>query len=146
MNADFEELSHDENLIARLQQFGEAAFKIQDMIELINNPSVFEKLSNSDKINYKLLLSYSLNSLFWMYLRAEGKDPSKHRIKSENERLKKAMLRAKQISDRKLLMPRVNKDAAKRFVRSSLWEPNQKKQAIEKKTAEQSKDLHKQPT
>lgn len=72
MNADFEELSHDENLIARLQQFGEAAFKIQDMVELISDPSVFDKLSNSDKINYKLLLSYSFNSLFWMYLRAEG--------------------------------------------------------------------------
>ncbi|XP_012529177.1 nuclear nucleic acid-binding protein C1D [Monomorium pharaonis] len=122
MDADFEELSHDVNLIERLKQFSEAAFKIQDMVELANNPSLFDKFSNTDKIKYNLLLSYSLNSLFWMYLRAEGIDPSNHRIRSENERLKKAMVRAKQISDKNTLMPRVNKGAAKRFVRNSLWE------------------------
>lgn len=72
MDTDFEELSHDENLIARLKQFSEAAFKIKDMVELISDPSLFDKLSNVDKIKYNLLLSYSLNSLFWMYLRAEG--------------------------------------------------------------------------
>lgn len=72
MNADFEELSHDTNVIAKLQQFHEAAFKIQDMVELVNNPELFDKLSNTDKIKYNLLLSYSLNSIFWMYLRAEG--------------------------------------------------------------------------
>lgn len=72
MDAKFEELSHDTNIIAKLKQFGEAAFKIQDMVELVNDPSLFDKLSNTDKIKYNLLLSYSLNTLFWMYLRAEG--------------------------------------------------------------------------
>lgn len=72
MDVDFEELSHDVNIVTRLQQFSEAAFKIQDMMELINDSSLYDKLSNSDKIKYNLLLSYSLNSLFWMYLRAKG--------------------------------------------------------------------------
>lgn len=54
-----------------------------------------------------------------------GIDPSKHRIRSENERLKKAMVRSKQINDRKTLMPRIKKDVAKRFVRNSLWELKQ---------------------
>lgn len=72
MDADFEELSHDANIITRLKQFSEAAFKIQDMAELISDPSLLDKLSNTDKIKYNLLLSYSLNSLFWMYLKAEG--------------------------------------------------------------------------
>lgn len=62
-----------------------------------------------------------------------GIDPTNHRIRAENERLKKAMIRAKQINERKTLMPRVNKDAAKRFVRGGLWEPKQKKQKIKKK-------------
>jgi len=155
MDANFEELSHDTNIIARLKRFSEAAFKIQDMVELVSDPSLFDKLSNADKIKYNLLLSYSLNSLFWMYLRAEGVqelqfsryelssrfihaliikllqivgiDPSNHRIRSENERLKKAMVRAKQINDKNTLMPRVNKDAAKRFMRNSLWELKQRK-------------------
>lgn len=37
------------------------------------------------------------------------------------------MVRAKQINDKNTLMPRVNKDAAKRFIRNSLWELKQKK-------------------
>ncbi|KYN02734.1 PREDICTED: nuclear nucleic acid-binding protein C1D-like [Cyphomyrmex costatus] len=127
MDADFEELSHDANIIARLKQLSETAFKIQDMVDLVSDPSLLDKLSNTDKIKYHLLLSYSLNSLFWMYLRAEGIDPSKHRIRSENERLKKAMIRAKQINDKNTLMPHVDINAAKRFVRNSLWDVKQKK-------------------
>lgn len=168
MSVDLGELSHDTNLVNRMQQFSDAAFRIQDMVEVVNNPALYDKLSRPDKIKYNLLLSFSLNSLFWMYLRAEGKyiktkkfqnllrkfklliftvelflstigiDPSKHPIKSQNERLKKAMMRAKQIEDRNALMPHINKEAAKRFVRSGLWEPKQKrfKKDNEKQTGE----------
>lgn len=72
IKADYEELSHDTNLIAKLEQFSNAAFKIQDMMELASDPLLFDKLSTADQIKYHLLLSYSLNSLFWMYLKAEG--------------------------------------------------------------------------
>ncbi|XP_029174865.1 nuclear nucleic acid-binding protein C1D-like [Nylanderia fulva] len=141
MDVDFEELSHDTAIIARLQQFSEAAFKVKDVVDSFSDPSLYEKLSNVNKIKYNLLLSYSLNSLFWMYLRAKGIDPSKHRIRSENERLKKAMMRAKQIHDRHTLMPRINKDAAKRFVKNSLWELKQKKtEDAEKKTDKTAED------
>ncbi|KAL0112485.1 hypothetical protein PUN28_012065 [Cardiocondyla obscurior] len=139
MDDKFEELSHDANIIAKLKQFSEAAFKIQDMVELIKDPSLY-KLSNSDKIKYNLLLSYSLNSLFWMHLRAEGVDPTKHQIRSENERLKKAMIRAKQINDKNTLMPRINKDVAKRFVRSGLWDLKQKQQQNVKAVTEKSEE------
>ncbi|XP_014484695.1 PREDICTED: nuclear nucleic acid-binding protein C1D-like [Dinoponera quadriceps] len=127
MSVDLGELSHDTNLVNKLQQFSDAAFRIQDMVELVNNPALYDKLSRPDKIKYNLLLSFSLNSLFWMYLRAEGIDPSKHPIRSQHERLKKAMIRAKQIEDRNTIMPHVDKEAAKRFVRSGLWEPKQKR-------------------
>lgn len=33
------------------------------------------------------------------------------------------MERAKQINDKNTLMPRVDKNAAQRFIRNSLWEP-----------------------
>lgn len=36
------------------------------------------------------------------------------------------MARAKQIHDRNTIMPRLNKDAAQRFIRSGLWTPVQK--------------------
>ncbi|EFN68148.1 Nuclear nucleic acid-binding protein C1D [Camponotus floridanus] len=141
MDPDFEELSNDTDVIARLQQFSDAAFKIQDVVESISDPLLYEKLSNVNKIKYNLLLSYSLNSLFWMYLRAKGIDPSKHRIRSENERVKKAMMRAKQIHDRNTLMPRINKDVAMRLVRNSLWESKQKEIESKEKETENSKDL-----
>jgi len=35
------------------------------------------------------------------------------------------MVRAKQINDKNTLMPRINKDAAERFMRNSLWELKQ---------------------
>ena len=60
-----------------------------------------------------------------------GIDPAKHRIKSENDRLKKAMVRAKEINDRNTKMPRLNKEAAKRFVRNGLWEPQENTQSTD---------------
>lgn len=116
MDADFEELSHDADIITRIKQFRDITLKIEDTIKYATDPAIYEKLSNTDKIEYNLLMSYCLNSMFWMYLRAEGIDPAKHRIKLENDRLKKSMTRAKQINDKKTLMPHINKDAAQRLV------------------------------
>ncbi|KAF7387280.1 hypothetical protein HZH68_012957 [Vespula germanica] len=123
MDADFEDLSHNVELISRLKQLYQATLRFEDRIDLANDPAIYDKLSNSDKIKYNLLMSYSLNSMFWMYLRTEGIDPTKHQIKNENDRLKKSMERAKQINDKNTLMPRVDKNAAQRFIRNSLWEP-----------------------
>ena len=36
------------------------------------------------------------------------------------------MARAKQIHDRNTIMPRINRDAAQRFIRSGLWVPVQR--------------------
>ncbi|KAI4499734.1 hypothetical protein M0802_004990 [Mischocyttarus mexicanus] len=126
MDVNYEDLSHDEELILRLKQFHEATLKFEEKFDLINDPDIYDKLSNSDKIKYNLLMSYSLNSMFWMYLRTKGIDPSKHQIKNENDRLKRSMIRAKQIEDKKTLMPRVNKNVARRIIRNSLWEPKVK--------------------
>lgn len=49
------------------------------------------------------------------------------------------MTRSKQINDRKTLMPRINKNSAKRFVRNSLWEPKQKKNKPEETNVEEKK-------
>jgi len=72
MNADSKKELNNMEFDMKLEQFHETASKIQDMIKLVNNPELYDKLSNADKIKYNFLLSYSLNSIFWMYLRAEG--------------------------------------------------------------------------
>ncbi|XP_063980443.1 nuclear nucleic acid-binding protein C1D-like [Diachasmimorpha longicaudata] len=126
MDPDFEELSNDVDLIARVKQFRHASEKIGDTLKLAADEKFYESLPNEDKIKFNLLMSFGLNSMFWMYLRAEGINPATHEIKNENNRLKKAMMRAQEIKDKKTKMPRINRDAAQRFVRSGLWEPKQK--------------------
>lgn len=86
---------------------------------------VYEKLSSEERIKYDLFISYSLSSLFWLYLRTRGEDPGQHNIKSEIDRIRGYMLKSKQVHDRKLA-PKLDQGAANRFVRSSLWEPKQK--------------------
>lgn len=73
MDPDFEQLSSDVDLIKRLGKFREATDKIADTLKLVDNPELYDKLSTADKIKYNLLMSFGMNTLFWMYLRAEGK-------------------------------------------------------------------------
>ncbi|KAF7997318.1 hypothetical protein HCN44_005595 [Aphidius gifuensis] len=105
--------------------------KIDELIKLSADPAFYEELSNTDKIKFNLLMSFSLNGLYWMYLRADGKDPNTNQIKSENERLKKAIGRSQEIKDRKTKMPRIDQDVAKRFIRSGLWEPKNNHENVE---------------
>ena len=146
MDPDFEQLSNDVDLIARMKDFSQATDKITDILKYLDDPKLYDSLSNAQKIKYNLLMSYSMNTLFWMYLRAEGKiyitpkyneisniafydtlgvNPTTHQVRAENERLKKSMERAQQIKDRKTIMPRLNKNVAQRFIRSGLWTPNE---------------------
>ncbi|XP_048514176.1 nuclear nucleic acid-binding protein C1D isoform X2 [Athalia rosae] len=127
MDIKFEELASNADLVAKVKNFHQSTEKINELLSLASNPEFYDKLTNSDKLKYNLLMSYSLNTLFWMYLRLEGEDPMKHEIKSENDRLKQYMVRAKQIKERDTIMPRVKRDVAQRFVRSGLWEPTREK-------------------
>lgn len=56
-------------------------------------------------------------------MKTKGLDPKAHGLPKELERIKDAVTRAKQISD-KDLAPKVNISAAKRFIRQGLWEPS----------------------
>lgn len=84
-----------------------------------------EKLSSEERIKYDLYISYSLSSLFWLYLRTQGEDPGQHSIKSEIDRIRGYMLKSKQVYERKLA-PKLDQGAANRFVRNSLWDPKQR--------------------
>ena len=96
---------------------------------------------------------YALNSLFWsksnkccciivsdlsvffilVYLITIGENPQNHEIKIEIDRLKAAGVRLKEISEKdsevKVSNSRVDANAAKRFVKSALWERGASSQA-----------------
>ncbi|ESO96465.1 hypothetical protein LOTGIDRAFT_203791 [Lottia gigantea] len=80
-----------------------------------------EKLNALERAKMDLVAVYSLNSLFWMYLNISGINPKDHPIKQEMDRIKEYMARVKEIQD-KALAPKLDKPAAKRFVKSALWQ------------------------
>lgn len=61
-------------------------------------------------------------------MKTKGVDPKTNGLPKELQRIKTALDRAKQISD-KALAPKLNASAAQRFVRSGLWEPKNKDDA-----------------
>jgi exosome complex protein LRP1 len=49
--------------------------KIQDLISSTNQIN-FDELTIEEKVKYDLFLCYSINSLYWMYLKMNGEDPN----------------------------------------------------------------------
>ncbi|XP_034943910.1 nuclear nucleic acid-binding protein C1D [Chelonus insularis] len=128
---DFAELSNDPNIINKLTQFYRGIDGIENILKICTDESLSDKLTNTEKIKLHTLLSFSLNSLFWMHLRAEGADPKGHDINGENDRLKRIMIRAQEISMSKKPTPKLDTNAAKRFIRSGLWEPKRNEENID---------------
>lgn len=60
-------------------------------------------------------------------MNARGNDPKSLGLSKELDRVKEAMARSKQIAD-KVLAPKVDVAAAKRFIRSGLWEAKEDKE------------------
>ena len=68
----FRELSSDDDIVSRLTEFSKAVDQIEEVLKFAENPELYDQLTNAEKIKFNLLMSFSLNSMFWMYLRAEG--------------------------------------------------------------------------
>ena len=49
-----------------------------------------------DSARMHLMVAYTVNSLFWMYLRTQGADVQNHPVRKELERVKKAMRKVKE--------------------------------------------------
>jgi len=69
-----------------------------------------------------LTLAYTLNSLFWVYLRTQGVSPADHAVTKELDRIKNYMVRLKQAKEPESGAPQMtlNQDAAKRFITAAL--------------------------
>lgn len=124
-----EELLKDEELIKNIQNLDCSILNIETLLESQMNVDC-TSLSVEDKIKHDLLIAFTLNSLYWMYLRLDGVDPSTHNIKRELDRIKTTMDMAKGAMAKKDML-RVNKDAAGRFVKHALWTPENKKRKSE---------------
>lgn len=91
-----------------------------------------EKLTTLDKARLNVTLCYAIDSLFWAFLTVQGISPREHAVKKELDRVRQYMGKLKEIEEKdRKPEQRVNKDAAKRFVRNALWEPSDKNEADE---------------
>ncbi|XP_078492316.1 nuclear nucleic acid-binding protein C1D [Ciona intestinalis] len=72
-----------------------------------------------------LVTAYAVNSFYWTYLIASGVNPKTHPVKQELDRIKTYMGKVNEIENRKNA-PRLEKEAAKRFIRSAMFDADDK--------------------
>jgi len=82
-------------------------------------------MNSLDAAKLDLLGIYAMNSFYWAYLIMQGIDPKNHPIKQELNRIQTYMARVEEIKNRKNA-PKLNKQAAKRFVRNAMFDSEQK--------------------
>lgn len=131
MNFDFGELKNDTSFVSKVEASKDAIRKIERTIQKAMEQKT-DDLSQQEKLNLDIFLTYAVNSLYFMYLRVNGDNLTSHPIKHELGRMKEAMERQKQIAD-KSLRPRVDGKAAKRFVKSGLYDHKQKNEEFKKR-------------
>ncbi|XP_049592870.1 nuclear nucleic acid-binding protein C1D [Syngnathus scovelli] len=123
----------------QLKGFESSVASVKKMLgTLMSKPrnELDQKLDPLDRAKLDLMSTYTLNSLFWMYLVTQGINPREHGIKQELERIKTYMSRVKAITDKKKAA-RLDKGAAGRFMRNALFDPEakaSKKKAADSKT------------
>lgn len=120
---DYGELSQDKDLVDAYENVKENLMEVQKVLDkLLPLKAHYDKMSLPAKIEYDLYLVYTLNSLQWIDLRLQGIDPNTTQMKHELQRIKAAMARWQELKDREK-RPKVNIEAAKRFIKSGLYDP-----------------------
>ncbi|CAK1582982.1 unnamed protein product [Parnassius mnemosyne] len=125
MNLDLKygELSKDEDFVNKCENLKMNLIEVQKVLDqLLPLKAQYDKMSLPAQIELDLFLAFALNSLHWINLRIQGVDPTKHPIKEELQRIKATMLKWQEVKDRDK-RPIVDIEAAKRFVRSGLYDP-----------------------
>jgi len=118
-----------EEIQQKLENFDEALGEMEDVLNIqfaIPHAKLSENLTPIDRAKLDLANAYALNSIFFQYLTTRGVSIKEHPLKFELDRIKECMNRVKDV-EAKQKAPKLNKDAAKRFVRSALWQQAQQK-------------------
>lgn len=149
---DFGELKNDTNLVSRVQNVQDALEKINQHIDKMLELKI-EQLTPAEKVEYDISMVYAINSLYFMHLKIIGDNSQivsnskfiqlpkiflktlnqfQNDVKHELNRVKQIMGRQKEVEDRKL-RPVVEAAAAKRFVKSALYDVQQKNEDFRRK-------------
>lgn len=96
---DFGDLKNDLPIKEKITKVHGSITKIKDILDVFQKDNVYNQLEPMDKIDYDLFLSYTLNTLYWIYLRTRGIDPNKNDVKNELNRIREYMVRAKEVNE-----------------------------------------------
>ncbi|XP_038212403.1 nuclear nucleic acid-binding protein C1D-like [Zerene cesonia] len=117
------ELAKDEDFVSKCENLKENLIEVQQVLDkLLPLKAQYDKMPLPAQIELDLFLAFTLNSLHWIQLRIQGIDPSTHPIKHELQRVKAAIQKWQEVQDRDK-RPTMDIDAAKRFIKSGLYEP-----------------------
>lgn len=112
----------DPGLVNKYESLKSSLMNMQEILdEVIPMKQHYSKMTLPEKIEYDLFIAYTMNSLQWVQLRILGIDPNTHPIKFELNRVKTAMIKWHEVKD-KSKRPTVDVKAAKRFIRSGLYD------------------------
>lgn len=76
---DYAELRNDEKFIKCVENFDASLDKIEASILTAVGLKDFDELSTQEKVKLDNYLAYSINSLYWMYVKLQGQDPNEVR-------------------------------------------------------------------
>lgn len=95
---DYGDLKDDKDIQEKLGNLHKSVEKIEDMLKATLKPELYETMDLKQKVDYDLFMGYTLNTLFWLYMKTKGLDPGQSELKTQLNRIKQYMIQAKQVS------------------------------------------------
>ncbi|XP_039497230.1 nuclear nucleic acid-binding protein C1D [Drosophila santomea] len=108
-------LQEDENMQKLLKTFYSSIEVLEADMEKALALQAARTLTTNEQIKLDSYLVYLKSTLFWIYLKLQGLDVSKHGVMHDLSRTKELLARDKEINDA-LAAPRLDMQAAKRFI------------------------------
>ncbi|XP_050344374.1 nuclear nucleic acid-binding protein C1D-like [Nymphalis io] len=122
-NLEYGELAKDKDFVNKYESLKNNLIELEHVLEKLLPLRVhYDKMCLPAQIELDLFLAFTMNSLYWVQLRVQGVDPTTHPIKDELARIKSVMVKWQEVKDKEK-RPTVDLEAAKRFVRSGLYDP-----------------------
>ncbi|KAJ2820051.1 hypothetical protein GGI24_004605 [Coemansia furcata] len=125
----------EEKLSKHVDQFTVAVDQVQRALEpILKQPlgEVLPKLSTIQRCELEALVAYSIDTLFWIFLKINGVPPKEHPVMKELQRVQRYIAKINEAkgtqstggSSNNGRTTKVDKDAADRFIRSALSSSN----------------------
>merc|ERR1712080_325014 len=114
-------------LVGPIKNFQDSLNKVGTILDTFHSEALPDLIAKNEQIalskaKLDCMSAFAVNNLVWMWLKTKGENPKEAGVLAEIERVKKSMMRLKEIQEKSKRIP-VDSQAAKRLVKGSLWQP-----------------------